>query len=257
MTWRAVVDSLPSVSLEELNETAELLTRVDRKYVVSLEVLSAVLTGHEGGLKALEIDGRRTGNYRSVYYDTPELTSYLAAARKRPRRFKVRTREYVDSGIAAVEVKLRSARGDTVKHREWLDPGRDRGAERGSVVAYASTFAGVKDVANLLRPTLTTTYKRATLLGPSGRITIDAEVGAEDARGAACTYGDLLIVETKSSTGAGAFDRDLWARGVRPARLSKYATSLAALYPELPANRWHRTLTRYAPSHVGAEARPA
>lgn len=257
MTWRATVDSLPSVSLEELNDTAELLTRVDRKYVVSPEVLADVLATHADGLKALEIEGRRTGSYRSVYYDTPELTSYLAAARKRPRRFKVRTREYVDSGTAAVEVKLRSARGDTVKHREWLDGGIGRGTELPSVIAYASTFASVNEVAHLLRPTLTTTYQRTTLLGNAGRVTIDAGVGAEDARGAACTYGDLLIVETKSAAGAGAFDRELWSRGVRPARISKYATSLAALYPDLPANRWHRTLTRFAPSHVVAEARPA
>jgi len=257
MTWRTIVDSLPSISLEELNDTAELLTRVDRKYVVSPEVLSAVLAEHSGSLKALEIEGRRMGTYRSVYYDTPELTSYLAAARKRPRRFKVRTREYVDSGTTAVEVKLRSARGDTVKHREWLGANDERESDLAAVIAYASSFASVGTVADLLRPTLTTTYQRTTLLGQGGRVTIDANVGATDAHGAACAYGDLLIVETKSAAGAGSIDRELWGKGVRPARISKYATSLAALYPELPANRWHRTLTRYAPSHVGAEARPA
>jgi len=257
MTWRAIVDSLPSVSLEELNDTAELLTRVDRKYVVTPDVLADALAEYAEDLKALEIDGRRTGNYRSVYYDTPELTSYLAAARKRPRRFKVRTREYVDSGVAAVEVKLRSARGDTVKHREWLDADTARGSDLASVIAYASTFASVTDVAEQLRPTLTTTYQRATLMGQGGRITIDAGVGAEGASGAACHYGELLIVETKSPAGAGSFDKALWSRGVRPARISKYATSLAALETALPSNRWHRTLTRYAPTLASASATTA
>ena len=32
-------------------------------------------------------------------------------------------------------------------------------------------------------------------------------------------------------------------RAHRPARISKYATGMALLHPELPANRWYRTLT--------------
>lgn len=254
MSWTTIVGSLPGVTLEELNESAELLTRIDRKYVVSPEILAEVLTARRGDLSALEIRGKREGSYRSVYYDTPEFASYLAAARRRPRRFKVRTREYLDSGAAAVEVKLRSTRGDTVKHRLWLDGGLGRGPVDPAVIEYAATFSAVADVAHRLRPALTTTYVRTTLLGPTGRITIDEGVGAEDLRGSQCGFDGCLIVETKSIGGAGLIDRELWARGIRPARLSKYATSLAALHPDLPANRWHRTLTRHTPSRRLAAA---
>jgi hypothetical protein len=51
-----------------------------------------------------------------------------------------------------------------------------------------------------------------------------------------------VIMETKSGSAAGPLDRHLWAHGVRPCRISKFATGLAALNPQLPANRWHRTL---------------
>ena len=34
-------------------------------------------------------------DYESVYFDTPDLTCYLLAARRRRRRFKIRTRTYV------------------------------------------------------------------------------------------------------------------------------------------------------------------
>lgn len=253
MTWIDIVGALPTVTLAELNETAELLTRVDRKYVVPPEALERLLAGREEHLRALEIDGARCSLYRSVYYDTPELASYLAAARKRPRRFKVRTREYLDTGTSAVEVKLRSPRGGTVKHRAWLDAsvgasseGLGGGSKLPEVIAYASSFAEVNPFAAQLRPCLTTTYERTTLLVPAGRVTIDAAVSAEDARGETFTYGDALIVETKTLGGASPLDRDLWAMGLRPQRLSKYATSLAALHPDLPSNRWHRTLTRHA-----------
>ena len=53
-----------------------------------------------------------------------------------------------------------------------------------------------------------------------------------------------VVLETKSGSAAGPLDRHLWAHGIRPSRISKFATGMAALRPELPANRWHRTLRR-------------
>jgi hypothetical protein len=53
---------------------------------------------------------------------------------------------------------------------------------------------------------------------------------------------DAVILETKSGSRAGPLDRHLWAHGVRPSRISKFATGMAALCPDLPANRWNRTL---------------
>lgn len=46
-------------------------------------------------------------------------------------------------------------------------------------------------------------------------------------------------------------DRVLWSRGHRPVSISKDATGLAALRPDLPANRWQRTLRSH---FVGAAA---
>lgn len=55
--------------------------------------------------------------------------------------------------------------------------------------------------------------------------------------------GALAIVETKTPAAPSAADRWLWAAGHRPAVVSKYATGMALLHPELPANKWHRALT--------------
>jgi hypothetical protein len=54
----------------------------------------------------------------------------------------------------------------------------------------------------------------------------------------------MAIVETKSGHHASAVDRLLWAHGHRPATISKYATGLAAMRPDLAANKWGRVLTR-------------
>ena len=55
----------------------------------------------------------------------------------------------------------------------------------------------------------------------------------------------MVIVETKSADGQGAADRALAELGIRPVSMSKYCLGVAALHPELPANKWSRLLTRH------------
>ena len=53
------------------------------------------------------------------------------------------------------------------------------------------------------------------------------------------------MIETKTGVGRLAGRPLLWQRGVRPARISKYATGLAALRLDLPDAPWRRTLRRH------------
>jgi hypothetical protein len=96
-----------------------------------------------------------------------------------------------------------------------------------------------------LAPTLSTRYGRTTLFVPSSasRATIDTNL--------AWLMGEqridlpqTAIAETKSGAQASVVDRVLWSHGYRPATISKYATGLAALCPDLPANKWARILRR-------------
>ena len=138
--WMDTVDTLPALTLDEVNQTAALQTRVDRKYIVQPHTWEAVLASLDSALTVLEIDGRRSFHYSSTYYDTPELDSYRDAARGRPRRFKVRTRRYLDSGTSAVEVKMRSLSGTTSKSRQWL--GADAPGGSDSLPVAAAAFVG-------------------------------------------------------------------------------------------------------------------
>ena len=54
----------------------------------------------------LQIDRRRSFDYESVYFDTPDLSTYRAHVQRRRLRFKARTRTYTDSGLCMFEVKL-------------------------------------------------------------------------------------------------------------------------------------------------------
>jgi hypothetical protein len=229
--------------------TLDELTRIDRKYIVTPGALAQALAGLDAPPRVLDIGGQQRFSYESVYFDTSRFESYFGAARRRPHRFKVRTRLYVDSQICNLEVKLKSARGHTVKHR-IAHQVADQATLGAAGDNFVRGFEPVHDLASELRPVLTTSYLRSTLLLSSNcRVTIDSDVGFERLGhalgGQSLRLGDYVIVETKSTHGVGDLDRALWAQSLRPASISKYCIGLAALTPDLPANRWHRTLERY------------
>lgn len=249
------------VALAELVERAALLTRVDRKYVVPTDRAARLVADLPPEVRVLEIGGVRLARYESVYFDTPELVSYLTTAHRRRRRFKIRTRTYLDTGDTYLEVKTRGVRGLTVKERRPCPASaRSRlAAADGEYAARVLVDAAVPPVDTArLAPTLEVTYRRATLLlpgpgGASARATIDLDLrwAVPGSASDGIDVPDLAVVETKSAGHPGELDRLLWARGYRPVSVSKYGTGLAALHPGLPANRWHRTITRdVGPRHL-------
>ncbi len=254
-----LVGRFAPLSLAELDDSAALQTRVDRKYLVSLDELAVILDEMDPGTRVLEIDGERSFSYESVYFDTPGLSSYLGAARRRRDRFKVRTRTYVDSGSCWVEVKTRGARGATVKTRQEHAAGSADTLPTPSW-EFASGALGGDRVAELdgpMAPTLVSTYRRATLHvpgrlgGPASRTTIDTDLVWTDPRtGREHPLGGLAVVETKTGSAASATDRLLWRHGIRPVRISKYGTGMAVLHPELPAQPWRRVLDRHVLPHA-------
>ncbi|WP_159500843.1 polyphosphate polymerase domain-containing protein [Microbacterium sp. 18062] len=247
MSTSVALDRFAPIALDTLVAEAALLTRVDRKYTVPRSALGDILSSLPQGMQVLEIDGERAFSYESVYFDTPDLLSFRMAAQPRRRRFKLRTRAYLDTCTAYLEMKTRGARATTVKERISYDPAHTRRltAEGREYAALAFEGIGVpRGRAEDLEPVLTTRYRRATLLQPDGvgRATIDVGLEWEQNPRRRMLLPELAIVETKSATRASELDRTLWRWGFRPATVSKYATGLAAMNPELPRNRWSRVL---------------
>lgn len=240
---------LGTVTLTELTERAALLTRVDRKYVVPVAAADALLrrlATMPGGARVLDVDGRRAFAYRSVYLDTPDLLTYRQAAHRRPRRFKVRTRSYLDTQEHWYEVKVRDRRGRTVKER--LPRCAEDPVDDATVSFTRDTLArhhllpGELD----LHPVLVTTYRRVTvwLPGCGTRLTIDTLLEGHGPTGTAL-LPSRAVVETKTGGAPSVADRLLWTAGHRPVLISKYATAMAALDARLPANRWTPVLRRF------------
>ncbi|SLM93321.1 VTC domain-containing protein [Brachybacterium nesterenkovii] len=214
------LDELPPIGLDELTARASLMTRTDRKYLVPIASAHRLLHALDGDVRVLEIGGARTFGYRSTYYDTADLVSYRTAATGRRRRFKVRRRDYLDTGASFLEVKTLTGRGQSAKVRAELAASGDRGAMppapapapaparttatatapapalplpsdtaalTGALRKFVDTAvadAGVPSPEAALLPQLRTEYDRTTLLVESegARLTIDG----------ALTWTDLL-----------------------------------------------------------------
>lgn len=238
--------ALASIGLDELQQHASLLTRTDRKYIVPTAVVGQLTESLTPGARVLEIGGIRRFGYESTYFDTPDLLTYFAAARSRPRRFKVRTRTYVDTGLCALEVKVRDTRGKTVKHRLPYD-NADRNVLTRRGRRFLDDIIGPDYKDCLFRDTLITRYSRSTVLlaDRASRLTIDSTLHCAGRCRSGVSISDNVLIETKSIHGPTEADRLLWQAHHRPVRVSKYSTSLAALWPELPSNKWHTVLSNY------------
>ena len=240
------VGQLPAISLIDLDEAASLQRRVDRKYILDASQLAEMVGVLANRLAALEIDGQRSFSYESVYFDTPDFESYRSAAYRRRNRFKVRTRSYLDHRSTMLEVKTRNTRNVTIKHRQEQDFDL-----RSTLVPESFDFVdaatGRSGLASKLEPVLTTEYERTTLvdLDDIARLTIDAGLRCTDWKHDVVRLDAAYVVETKSAGSPSTADRWLWSSGIRPTTISKFGTSLAALNPELPSNKWHRTINRY------------
>jgi hypothetical protein len=238
------IGRLRPITLPGVVATAELQTRHDRKYVVPLDVLAAVLDRMADDLSVLEIAGRRLFRYESVYFDTPELTAYHQHAHGRRGRVKVRTRTYLDSGECLLEFKRVGARGETVKER-YPYPMSCRDELDAMALQLALDRVGGSIVTTALSKVLTTSYHRATLVDRTrgSRLTCDVNLSFE--AGAGRAFGPLdgvVVLESKTVGSESPVDRVLRGLGSRPLSLSKYCVGMAVLDPRLPANRWNREL---------------
>ncbi|HWM12560.1 MAG TPA: polyphosphate polymerase domain-containing protein [Solirubrobacteraceae bacterium] len=225
-----IVEAFPAIGLAQLDADAALRDRVDTKYVVPLDAFARLASRLTETHAALEIDGRRAFAYRSTYFDTADLGAFRDHMQQRRRRYKCRSREYLDSGSYAFEVKLKGLRGRTVKHRMEHDSHELSDAAIAFLRdcldrAYGTAPGGA------LRPALAVAYTRVTLTAPAlgERLTCDFDLTFEGPGGAAGGLDPgMAIVESKSARGNALADRVLRELSHRPQpACSKYCLGVA------------------------------
>lgn len=252
MMWPApAIDDHDGIALDEVMSLAALQDRIDVKYLVPVEAFMGLAERLRDTHAVLESEGRRAFGYRTTYFDTPELHAYYAHLQRRRRRYKARSREYVDSGLVAFEVKLKGARGRTVKHRmaydsQWRDDVSDPAQE---FLAECVERSYGRSPDGVLHPSLAVAYTRITLVDreQQERLTCDFDLRFSAPDGASGRLaGDTVILESKSLGGGARAERVLRALGARPVAVcSKYCLGVGFTRPDVKSNRLRPLLRRH------------
>jgi hypothetical protein len=236
------VSHLPGIPLGEVGP-AELLDRLDRKYLMPVESAVAALRQAKD-YRVLEAGGRRLGRYRTQYYDTADLALYHAHHSGQLPRSKVRIRSYLDSGARYLEVKRRTNRGRTEKSRSPLSAGAAELQARLEEAGATGLDAGL--AAHPLSEALSVDFTRLTLVATTLAERVTVDVGITVARGGAVRYiAGVAVVEIKQpETGPSQFADVLRSLGFREGALSKYCMGIALLEPSAKRNRFQPVLRR-------------
>ncbi|MGB5871121.1 MAG: polyphosphate polymerase domain-containing protein [Albidovulum sp.] len=230
------------ISLDVLNSKAEMLSRIDNKYVIDRQALQAILPALARDFDILEIENCRAFVYETSYFDDRNHSAYYEHHQGLRKGFKVRVRHYTDTDACFLEVKVKGKRGRTLKFRQPYEVAMmqelDQQARSFARDTYAQHYG--KPFNYDLRQALNIRYKRTTLAAKSGgeRMTIDSAMEFRNADRSYCASSDVFIVETKSALGRGIADLLLRRAHSRPTKkCSKYCIGMAVLGE---VSRWNR-----------------
>jgi hypothetical protein len=244
-----------AVSLAEVLVAAPATVRVDRKYIVPVDAAQQFVSGLPEEYRVLEVDGRRWTSYHSTYFDTHDLMTCRAHVQRRRRRWKFRSRLYVEDALCRLEVKVQDGSGMTRKYFHEIEAD-----EHGQVDAEGLAFLarqlgefGFTDV-GAVAPVVDVAYRRATLAVPEAgqRVTLDHGVRCERNGQVVELDPGHVIVETKGGMIPGAADALLRDLGQRPRSFSKYVASVSLTEPLIADNDIRRLVGREL--HVRAVA---
>lgn len=228
------------VGLAEVVGAAAQMTRVDRKYLVDRDRAELFLDRLPESFRVLTIDGRRVTSYSSVYFDTARLDACRDHVQRRRRRWKLRSRMYLEDQLCRLEVKTRDGRGLTVKQVAATDSVRHGvlGPDERTFFAVTLARRGIDVDVRELRPSMRVDYRRATLADTRQSLRVTLDWGVE------CTLDSdrvrvdpgWVLVETKGDLRPSDADRMLTGMGIRARSFSKYVSAASLLREEIADN---------------------
>jgi len=236
-----LLSTMTPITLEEM-DGIRLMNRVDTKYLTDEETLAGVLEELSGeGFLVFETEGQRLCRYNSLYFDTPEYRMYLDHHNRHLTRQKVRTRRYEANGETYLEIKRKNNHGRTKKKRTGIAPelfdSFSGSSELTGWFEQYSTFG-----ATALSPSVTTNFRRITLVDPSRseRITVDTEIRFTNRRnGNESGLGKAVVIEIKQDGLKRSRMREiLLEHRVKPYRISKYCMGVVLTEPDVKRNRF-------------------
>jgi hypothetical protein len=214
------------------------MNRTDTKFVFPVNVLGALIENLNGQYKVLEIEKFKTQLYSTTYLDTPDFMFFNQHVNGRLDRYKIRYRTYESTGVTFLEVKIKTNKNRTIKHR------LSNYSLSGKFDIESSSF--IKDHSPIdpaiLRPVLLNRFTRATLISFATieRITLDFNLSFTDIESGERTempYLAIAELKKEGQSSSSPFNDNLKRMGIYPTGFSKYCIGSALLNDSLKKNR--------------------
>tara|TARA_B110000438_G_scaffold201041_1_gene192566 strand:- start:5163 stop:5912 length:750 start_codon:yes stop_codon:yes gene_type:complete len=223
------------ISLKNM-DGVKLMNRTDTKFAFSIKQLQKIFENILPYYDILEIDNKRMHSYKSLYFDTSDRKFYNDHHNKRVNRHKIRFREYVDSGLTYLEVKLKTNKGKTVKKRLKVDK-----------ISNNLTLEQQQYIDKVIGTTLNVipiqwiNFNRITLVHKTQkeRLTIDINLDYYNSNDNG-NLRKIIIAEVKQErmSRSSDFIRIAKEMSIFPMRISKYCFSSMCLDNTLKQNRF-------------------
>lgn len=235
--WR----DMASITLDEMRDV-KLMNRIDTKYVLSeAEVLDMLCCAAKCGYRVQVIDGVRACRYDTLYYDTSERDMFRVHHNQQLTRQKIRTRLYVETAQAFLEIKNKTNRGRTKKRRIAIAQSELHDFNNASA-AVSFYNKNARYALDDVSPALATRFTRITLVNPelTERLTIDLGLSYEDVRShRVATIPGMAIVELKQDGNTNStMKRILRDMRIAPLKVSKYCLGTTLTVESIKRNRF-------------------
>lgn len=227
-------------------KAVQLMNRVDQKYLTNTDTLPRLLQMIASNYFVQRIDGIAVSDYRTLYFDTPELAMYTCHHNRKLHRQKLRIRTYRSTLTTFFELKDKNNKGRTRKTRIRLPHTLfDNPLQSVEVAQFVQENTPFK-VSNLA-PQVENSFQRITLVdkGMHERVTIDYNIRFLN-RHTSLEYNipRLVIIEVKHEVGApaSAIEQSLQQLHIHHKRVSKYCLGTILTNPQAKYNRFKSKL---------------
>ena len=231
------LNKFKNISLSEL-EAVSLLRRYDSKFTFHVNNLPTLLERLKNLYKILEIDGKRQFNYDNTYYDTTNLLFYNQHHNGQRKRFKIRTRKYIESDQLFFEIKIKNNKNKTLKKRTKINNEKD--VNNHDIKEKIKNAVG--HIADELSPSLFVDFSRMTFIDNNSteRLTIDTNLKVKNNTNSSINYDKLIICEVKQKkyNPKSSFIKIVRDLKIYEMRFSKYCIGLVNLNTNIKYNRF-------------------
>ena len=224
------------ITLAEMCDVA-LLDRTEVKYVMRSSLLVDVLGELRDAYSVLVVAGLRLSRYRTLYFDTGDFALYHRHHAGALNSYKVRSREYVDSNCAFLEIKHKTRGDHTIKHRV---PTPELVTEFDEELVRMLAGMYPHDVHALL-PCLWNTYRRITLVNKARKERVTLDINLDFGwQGRGLDLRGIAVAEVKQERGThgSEFVSLMRSNHVRSTGFSKFCIGVSSLYPAVKHNRF-------------------